>query len=128
MNNEILNKFVEQMTKILESGSVFATKELPIICNEVLRFYFLYDVFAIGIMILCIFLSYYICNKFNIKIKNTKFKEDDSGDIIRVIIWFCYGVANIIFFISSCTYIIDLIKVIFAPRLYLLEFFAKMVR
>jgi len=120
MNQETLNQFVAQMTKLLEGGTAFAVKEVPAVCQEVLRYYFWYDVLAVALsatfaIALCVLT----------KVWADKARDNDGEKVVAVVIAACIGIGPIT---GICVNGLDLIKLTIAPRLYLLEYFAGLVK
>lgn len=110
---------VEILNKALEVGD-FMTEQAPLVVQELLLYktitHFLGFVFLSSLMFLSVKLFRW-----------SELKSTDSGDIYRIY-QFSSAVVFIIAALGAIHDIASFIKVIIAPRLYLLEYAAELVK
>ena len=125
MKEEILNTFVAEMTKLLQSGSEFVVEQMPIVCQEVLQFRLVTGLIGTAIGLGLIMGGIILARKTKQMCKNIEDSED--REILTTTSYIVSGLAcligNVPFLINGTT----VLKVLIAPRLYLLEYFANLV-
>ncbi len=116
-----LDGFVQEITNGLQSAKDFAGAQLPEIAMQAVRFEIAsracYLVIAILVLCGCYRVALFI---------NEKAKEEKNSD------WnMCFVPVAIVCFVSFLVIVFDLqvmLKAIFAPKIYLLEYAAHLVR
>ena len=119
MKEELVNTFAEEMLKLLQNAEAFASAQLPEICKEVLWYNgCICAVYLVGFPLLCVG-SY----KFG---RWLYFKCNESDDVLfgGSLVGSIGGAIGCVGWIFALA---DFIKIICAPRLYLLEYFAGLV-
>lgn len=116
MNNEILNKFLLEMVKLLETAKDFAMAQAPEICREVIK----YNTVMGGLWLSSAVVFGLVAYKWGRKV----FKNEEHSDAF-VPVTIISGFLSILIFAVNIS---DFIKVLFAPKLYLIEYFASLVQ
>ena len=121
MNHETLNQFTEQMTKLLESGAAFAGKELPVVFQEILDYYFWFHTFWVVAMSLCL-VALYVAG---ILFLTSERYDSDTKLFVGIMVGVLGGSSCLIALIVNT---ICIIQIFVAPRLYLIEYFTGLVK
>lgn len=132
MNNDALNQFMTQMVELLKNTKDFAKEQIPLICQEVLR----YKIFESFFSIFCelawnsvYMLSMYLLIKKLTKETTTRAQEDakEVWGVFTVIFGLAGGIAFIICVCSIFCDIETIVKLTTAPRVFLIEYFSQLV-
>ncbi len=121
MNQDALNKFIVEMTNALSSVEGFAKKELPSICSEVLTYHKVDGFFSVFISLVLSTVAFFIYA--HMKTKNPSNFNSDA-ELLWIPISLLLIVSLIMFSCSSE----QLFKLYFAPKVFLLEYWAGLVR
>jgi hypothetical protein len=121
MNSSLLEKFLVEMGKVLEQAKDFSMEQLPLSAKEILHYSIAIDCMwlAFGLILLGIdYIAFiYIRNAIN------KDYENDG----REAIYLAPLLLSIPGLIVTFTSVADLLKVVFAPRVYLLEYISHIL-
>ena len=103
-------------------------QQFPQLCSEIIKFnlyknlfWVSFGLFLIFVGILFIILGFYLTNK-HIKTKNQSYMEAGGMCIVATLFT---GLFGLIFILSNIT---ELIKCYFAPKLFLIEYFANLIK
>lgn len=125
MNEEIVAKFVEEMLRLLQNAEAFAGAQLPEICKEVLW----YNRIIAGIwMILSPLMVYGVYAVWpHLLGRCDKIRDSADRELVKGIAGIVMVLIGGIFFTAFFVNLENLIKVLVAPRLYLVEYFAGLI-
>jgi len=123
MSQEILNKFLTEMGELLKSAKDFTVDQAPQVAKEILRYNLASSVayFLLGVALLVAAAkTFKVLRKF----------QDDAGDydVLPIFAWGAYIlsiIAGVCMFFCNLS---SILKITLAPRLYLIEYFAALVR
>lgn len=120
MNQEVLNKFIIEMTEMLGSMKGFAQNKLPAICSEVLVYNKVMSL--LGILLSLIFLSCsYIFFSHWSEIAHNKYDNNETWWIPIIV----FGAIGIIILLATLA---SAVKLYFAPKVFLLEYWTNLVK
>lgn len=128
--HEAITKFITEMTAKINNGVSFVSSEIPPVIDEILRWHFYKSVseMVFGIVLLCLMIA---SNRFLYK----KFKSLDDDDsyysyknesilyVSGLIINVCGGLVTFYYLFSF-----DWLKIMIAPKLYLIEYAATLIK
>jgi hypothetical protein len=119
MDQEILNKFLIEMGDLLKAAKDFTLEQIPQVAREVLK----YNAVVCVIWIVVGFVAMSLSHRFARWVRQLVEDNDDYTPMYFIVI---------IFFAISLAFIlpnlIELAKIEFAPRLYLIEYLASLVK
>jgi len=118
MNKETLDSFVGEMTNLLKTAKDFTVEQVPQVAKEILRYNAALDMMWIVVGMVGLFLSYKFY-KFTKKLCKT-----EQYEILYVVV----GCTSIISVITTLASAADLLKIELAPRVFLLEYLARLVQ
>ncbi len=125
MNEKILNEFVAEMTSLLQSGSQFVGEQTPEVIKEVLRFNLFSSIFWAVILGLG---TYCLCPIYkHVYPKLCKINDDVDRPMAKVLFWAVMIVVGAIMLPACLLELENAVQILVAPRMYLLEYFARLV-
>ena len=106
----------------LQATEVFVAEQTPLLVQEVLMFglakAILFTSIWVVLLLMIIVLAWYLCKKFYV--------DDGDGELI-VFILFLGSIPAFCLFAGACNQILTICKIVFAPRLYLIEQFKQLM-
>lgn len=123
MNNDALNEFAKFMTESLKQAKDFTIEQAPIVCKEVIHQAIAENVMSLVFGLFMLALAYPVYKWVERRVE----KQDSYG---------CWGMGYIFGTLpliiggtlATISSISELVKVAIAPRLYLIEYFAHLVK
>lgn len=119
MKQEVIDKFLVEMLQFLKAAKDFTMEQIPEVAKEILRFNLAMSVIHTLLGLALILLSYRL---FRFVKKSNVFTEFEGFAIAGMTV---SGVVGLIVFFVNIHYVL---KVWLAPRLYLIEYLAELVR
>lgn len=125
--DEVLSKVVEKALMVAEKTGDFVIEQAPLLLQEFYAWHIcssiLFILLGIAFIIIGIRLPYFWLDK---EEKKWDFKYlNRYGDEGAISAWFCFGIGTIIGIIMLIVSIYDLVFILVAPKLYLIEYFIK---
>ena len=128
--DELLSEVVKKAIDVAEKTGNFVIEQTPLVLQEFYRWHIASDIIGIVICILLFTLSIVIPRIWLDKEKGTYsdcwfFGKYGDSDGWGGGAWFAFAICNVfsIFFLFRCIY--DLVFIVIAPKLYLIEYFIK---
>lgn len=119
MDKEVLNKFLVEMTEALRTG----IKQIPLVAQEILNYNMAITLLGVAVGIVLLVMAIVLAVKIYKTIQHDEHKLDN---------WFgLYAIPAALFVISMMqlfSYVPDALKIYLAPRAFLLEYIAHLVR
>jgi hypothetical protein len=123
MNNEALNKFVVEMTNILQSSKTFVIEQAPDVIQQVVKLHMAQALYLIGVGLVLLVSGMSI-----VTWANKKFKEGRDQEVLGMFAGImsvvCVGIGTLMFFCN----LYEAVSIWVAPKVHLLEYFAHLVR
>ena len=119
--NEELQKNLSKILEYLEQGGALIAKETPLLIQEILTYYTYYYgiIVLVSVLVLTAWLLYL---PRGIRIVNEAKETDNGGDaVVPMILMIAGGIGSFFPLLSIIFTTGDFIKVLLAPRLFLLE-------
>ena len=125
--DEVLSKVVEKALNVAEKTGDFVIEQAPLLLQEFYAWHICSSIFfiilGIAFIIIGIRLPYFWLDK---EERNWDFKYlNRYGDEGAISAWFCFGIGAIVGIIMLIVNIYDLVFILVAPKLYLIEYFIK---
>lgn len=119
MKQEALEAFVNEVTSSLQSAKTFASAQLPDVAQQVIKYALALNIFdaVVGFGMLC------LCYVAHLKIEKHVTSRDESVRVFYVLVFIIFLLGMAIF---GCS-VENILQVTFAPKVYLLEYVAKLV-
>ncbi len=119
--NEELQKNLSKVLEYLEQGGQLIAKETPLLVQEILTYYTYYYGLTIIVSVLVISAWIFYLPK-GIRTVNEAEEPDNDGDaVVPMILMIGGGIGSFVCLVSSIGITGKLLKVLLAPRLFLLE-------
>ena len=116
MNPKIINEILQILQDTLKSGVDVVQSQFPILCEQILRYSLLSN--SVG-MAISVFIT--ICSVTSIIIGISKHESGDYMDESSIIFIIIGSVTGVVALCAAVAFSMDVIKVITAPNLVLLE-------
>ena len=125
--DEVLSKVVEKALNVAEKTGEFVIEQAPLLLQEFYQWHICSSIFfiilGIAFIIIGIRLPYFWLDK---EERNWDFKYlNRYGYEGAISAWFCFGTGTIVGIIMLIVNIYDLVFILVAPKLYLIEYFIK---
>lgn len=121
MEKELLNKFFQTMLDILQDAKSFMEKEIPLVCQEILKYNLYKSVIYSSLCGIAMSLTIY----FSYKLFKFVAKDSPGDEAIPI---FIGGFVSVFLLIGTISNALEAIQIIVAPRIYLIEYFANLVK
>lgn len=121
IDSVIVNQALSQLVSVTSSTTNFVSDQAPVVCQEILNYMFWKNAIS---LICCVIFAILSCCYFYYYYKNYDDKHFKIIDLIFIISFIVF----IVCFISIFTLTADLIKISFAPRLFLIEFLKNLLK
>lgn len=116
---EILNQYLTQILEWLQTSAGFMQKEIPVFVEELIRYKTAYIATSFFISLFITFISCFIIVKYgSIAFRYNATEDEEKYTPVVIISLF----ALIMFSILSIAFFNPFFKIIFAPRVYLIEY------
>lgn len=120
------DQFQTYLMGILEKTGEFLSSEIPEVANQILNFYL-----SISIMYAVVFSLAVIAFVLSVKpfIKYTEgFRDPTDKEGARVLYFSIVGAVAVVFLFSALIEIVTILQICLAPKLFLLEYAANLVK
>ena len=121
MEKELLNKFLATMLELLQDAKGFMEKEIPLICQEILKYNFYKSIIESAICTVLLLIVIYG----TVKLYKFTVKQDAANEPGPLIVGIPLTVC--LFFGVVCN-ALDAVQIALAPRLYLIEYFTHLIK
>ena len=109
-----LEKYLEEILQLIKSGIEFTAEQIPIFVQELLTYYiWFHSSFVFMTLLVCAILVF-------VSIRIYKNASPSDKDVAEVVAWII-NIPTFLGLILAVHHILQIIKVIVAPRLYLIE-------
>ena len=114
--NELLRPLVEKAINGIDKGTEFVIEQAPDLLQE------FYNWHIAESSIIIVFLLIGVVQMFWLKkpIERMRNFDDDALDIGRIVL---QGIVGIVCLVNLCVQLLQLVKILVAPKLYLIEYF-----
>ena len=125
--DEVLSEVVKKALIVAKKTGEFAIEQAPLLLQEFYNWHICSSIFfiilGISFIIIGIRLPYFWLDK---EERNWDFKYlNRYGDEGAISAWFCFGIGSIVGIVMLIVNIYDLVFILVAPKLYLIEYFIK---
>lgn len=121
MKKEVLNKFFETMIALLSDAASFASKQVPELCNEIIRYHTAAAYFYLAVQVISLAGAVWLIKR------GIKMFEDDSYSDACVPMIGLGATSALVLMGCVVVTVAELIKLSFAPRLFLLDYFKTLL-
>ena len=124
MNKEIINKFAEEMIDLLKNVKDFTGTQIPLVCQEILKYETFQNIIWFSVwatLALSLFVSSVYFGKCYYKHKN---KYENEGVLVTCVV---FGICGLIISLIAICELLNVLQIIFAPRMFLIEYFARLI-
>lgn len=128
MNDELNKLMIEIIDQVKNTGN-FVVEQMPDVISQLLTYQYYSNIFYFVFGILMLIVSF--ASFHQIKILAKKYDEKQMGDDIMPLIVICFmsGIICGIIGFCNCAFTIDpLLKLTFAPKIYLIEYASRLIK
>lgn len=137
MKEDALSKFVAEMTEILKSAKDFTLAQVPDVIQQVLRWQLAHAIYHMVLGLIFIIVAYNVKSaasrvlaKAVTKDKEGGYRNTDWTDHSEIVVPGLFGIviAAVTGTIMLLSNLEDVIQITIAPKVYLIEYFATLVK
>jgi hypothetical protein len=121
MDKSVLDKFMGEMLTLLQSAEKFTMEQLPLVAKEVLAY-------NMAMAIAGVLLGVVMATVGFLAIKRILKEDPELDSILNFFATLGLAVLSLVGIIFVCTNVPTILQIHFAPRLYLIEYFAHLVQ